>query len=72
MESKILIRERDAAHLLDMSVAALRKWRREGRGPRYFKVGKLVRYRAGDIESFIAKHECKPSLESNTDTRPVR
>lgn len=57
MDTKILIREREAAHLLDMSVAALRKWRREGRGPRYFKVGKLVRYRVSDLEAFVSKHE---------------
>lgn len=45
--------ERSVSALLDVSVAALRKWRRTGGGPPYLRIGKLVRYRLSDLQGFI-------------------
>ena len=43
-----------AAKYLGVSEASLRLWRSEGKGPRYFRAGeKLVRYRRGDLDSWI-------------------
>jgi excisionase family DNA binding protein len=42
------------AALLNVSVAALRRWRLERRGPRFIKVGSLVRYRQSDVEMWLA------------------
>src|SRR5438552_12319196 len=36
--------EKDVATLLRCSVACLRRMRREGRGPRWTRIGRLVRY----------------------------
>ncbi len=36
--------EREAAKLLGCSVALLRRMRREGRGPKFTRIGRLVRY----------------------------
>ena len=36
--------EGDLAKLLRCSVACLRRMRREGRGPRWARIGRLVRY----------------------------
>ena len=43
-----------AAKYLGISEAALRLWRSEGKGPRYFKAGeKLIRYRRCDLDLWI-------------------
>ena len=52
MQDKIL-NERETADFLNCSVAALRRWRQEGRGPSYYRVGKLIRYGSGDIEAYL-------------------
>jgi excisionase family DNA binding protein len=45
---------REAARYLGISDAALRLWRSEDKGPRYFKAGeKLVRYRRTDLDAWI-------------------
>lgn len=36
--------EKEVAEVLQCSVACLRRMRREGRGPKWTKVGRLVRY----------------------------
>jgi Helix-turn-helix domain len=43
--SEPLITEGEAASLLRVSLTSLRRWRREGRGPVYRKLGRSVRYR---------------------------
>lgn len=43
----------EAAALLGLSVHTLNKWRWDGRGPRYLKLGKSVRYRREDVEQFL-------------------
>jgi hypothetical protein len=44
-EADRCLSERSVAALLEVSVAALRKWRRTGGGPPYLRIGKLIRYR---------------------------
>jgi len=48
-----LLDERAAAQRLACSVALLRKWRLYGGGPRYHRLGRLVRYSEADLETFI-------------------
>jgi predicted DNA-binding transcriptional regulator AlpA len=46
----------DSAELgrrLSKSTAALANWRYLGLGPRFVKVGKAVRYRVSDVESWL-------------------
>ena len=51
-----------AAKYIGISEAALRLWRSEGRGPRYFKAGeKLVRYRRADLDSWIEARLSAPA-----------
>ncbi len=43
-----------AAKYVGISEAALRLWRAEGKGPRFFRAGqKLIRYRRIDIDQWI-------------------
>ena len=49
-----LVTEDEAATLLRVSLTSVRRWRREGRGPVYRKIGRSVRYRREDLADFIA------------------
>ena len=48
-----LLTEQKAAETLNCTVAALRRWRRERRGPRFVKLGRLIRYNLADIEAYV-------------------
>jgi hypothetical protein len=48
-----LLNEYEAAAMLSCSVAALRRWRLLGRGPRYVKIERLVRYRPEDLRAYV-------------------
>jgi hypothetical protein len=44
-----LFNQRQAAHLLRLSVRTLERHRVAGTGPRFVRLGRLVRYRAVDL-----------------------
>jgi predicted DNA-binding transcriptional regulator AlpA len=48
-----LLTEWDVSERLQVSVASLRRWRLENRGPRFIKVGSLVRYPPADLERWL-------------------
>lgn len=52
-----LVGERRAAGLLCLSVRTLQKWRLQGAGPRFLKLGHAVRYDVADLEAFIAENK---------------
>jgi predicted DNA-binding transcriptional regulator AlpA len=56
MNALEILNERQVQEVFGFSVPYLRRARRERRGPRFLKVGKLVRYRRADIESFLTAH----------------
>jgi hypothetical protein len=45
--------EKDLAAQLKITVHALRRWRMENRGPRFHKIGSLVRYRSTDVSDWL-------------------
>ena len=49
-----LLTEQDVASQLHVSLASVRRWRLERRGPQFIKVGALVRYRPDDLETWLA------------------
>ena len=49
-----LLNERDAAKILAVSVAALRRWRRERRGPQFVRCERCVRYALDELSRFVA------------------
>jgi predicted site-specific integrase-resolvase len=61
--------EEDVSKRLNVSVASLRRWRVEGRGPLFIKVGSLVRYRPEDLEFWLA---ALPTGGSGNGTRNRR
>ncbi len=48
-----LMPEDEVSKALNVSVAALRRWRLGQRGPVFIKVGSLVRYRPDDLEVWL-------------------
>jgi len=61
IEQESTFTPRKAAQYLGISEAALRLWRAEGKGPRYFRAGeKLVRYRKADLDSWIEARLSEP------------
>ena len=58
---------KQAGRYLGISEAALRLWRSEGKGPRYFRAGeKLVRYRRADLDSWV---EARLSVPATLEAR---
>lgn len=55
-----LLTDDEAATLLSLSVATLKKWRRIRRGPRYYRLGSAIRYRREDLEAFISGSAANP------------
>lgn len=45
--------EKEVARQINVSLASLRRWRLQQRGPRFVKVGALVRYRSEDLEQWM-------------------
>ena len=46
--------EQEVSERLNVSVATLRRWRLEKRGPMFVKVGSLVRYRPEDLDTWVS------------------
>ena len=49
----LLLSEREAADLLNLSVRTLQAWRLNGRGPSFTRLGSAVRYSSDDLDGFI-------------------
>lgn len=50
-----MLKEVELAQHWNLSVRTLQKWRQTGEGPRWRKIGGLVRYSWDDIEEFEEK-----------------
>jgi len=48
-----MLNEKQVAIIIGLTVHSLRAWRLNGRGPRYCKIGRAVRYRIEDVQRFI-------------------
>jgi excisionase family DNA binding protein len=64
-----LMTEEEVSKALNVSVASLRRWRLERRGPAFIKVGSLVRYKPEDLELWLA---AQPTGGSAPTTRNRR
>ena len=53
--------ERKAAEFLGCSRALLRRMRREKRGPKWTRIGRLVRYSAEWLAEYIEAHAEEPT-----------
>jgi hypothetical protein len=51
-----LLNEAAAAKNLCVSLSTMRRWRREGTGPAFFRLDATIRYTPEALEQFIAQH----------------
>ena len=51
--SNDLLNETEVAKKLRVSLACLRRWRLEKRGPTFIKIGQLVRYQPEELDVWI-------------------
>lgn len=52
-----LIEERELAETLQVSLGTLRNWRVEGRGPRFHRIGQLIRYAPSDVKDWLVSRQ---------------
>jgi excisionase family DNA binding protein len=59
--------ERQVAEQLGLSVATLRAWRHRGKGPRFLRLGRSVRYLASDVDEFVRVSAVDTQSDSSSD-----
>ncbi len=52
-----LIREKDVSRRYGFGLPWLRRARRELRGPKFVRLGKMIFYRRADVEAYVTAHE---------------
>ena len=50
--------------LYDINRRTWRQWRLRGQGPRFVKVGRLVRYDLRDVNDWMAQHASQPGRKA--------
>jgi len=53
LESLLCVPEGEVARSLTISTALLRKWRRLGKGPRWIRVGRCIRYPVANLQNIV-------------------
>ncbi len=48
-----LITEKEVQSLLRLGESTVQQWRLKGRGPRFVKLGRTVRYRLSDVQEYV-------------------
>jgi excisionase family DNA binding protein len=66
-DSARALTEREVAELLGLSVATLRAWRHRGKGPRFLRLGRSVRYLPSDVDDFVRASAVDTRSESSSD-----
>ena len=59
--------EREVADMLGLSVATLRAWRHRGKGPRFLRLGRSVRYLPSDVAGFVRASAVDTTSISSSD-----
>lgn len=60
LNQEALLDDAQAAKFLNIATGTLPVWRTKGKGPKYLKISKCVRYRVADLEEYIQKNTVTP------------
>lgn len=52
-----LLEEKELAERLQVSLGTLRMWRTEGKGPRFHRIGQMIRYSPSDVKDWLASRQ---------------
>jgi len=64
-----LLSQKHAARILSLSVRTLERHRLTGTGPRYARLGRLIRYRQNDLMEWVDQN-LRNSTSENVAARP--
>ena len=67
-----LLNQKQAARILDLSVRTLERYRLAGTGPRFARLGRLVRYRQTDLGEWVNSNLRESTSEDSAVTNRVR
>lgn len=48
-----LLTQKEVKEITGLADSTLEQWRLKGKGPRFIKLGRLVRYRLSDLQNYI-------------------
>ena len=52
-----LLEEKELAETLQVSLGTLRTWRTEGKGPRFHRIGQMIRYAPSDVKNWLVSRQ---------------
>ena len=67
-----MVGEKQAADILRVSVAALRRWRRERRGPEFARLERCVRYDVRSLEKFVTENSSRKKEAADLESAAQR
>jgi len=54
---EILLEEKHLAETLQVSIGTLRTWRTDGKGPRFHRIGQMIRYAPSDVKEWLLSRQ---------------
>lgn len=69
--SQTLMTEGQAAQILDVVPKTMQAWRCRGGGPRFYKIGRLCRYKQSDLEEFLEGRHCDNTAQYGRKAKRV-
>ena len=69
---KRLISERTVEQIFGLSRRRLQKWRSQGGGPAFHRIGRNCLYHPTDIENFIRASRVEPKKSSESSTKELK
>jgi hypothetical protein len=67
-----LLTPSNLAEQIKCSLATLKRWRRRGEGPPWFRLGVGIRYAAADVEAWVLASRSQLSVVSGREPRGLR
>ena len=52
-----LLEEKELADRLQVSLGTLRSWRTDGTGPRFHRIGQMIRYAPSDVKDWLVSRQ---------------
>src|ERR1035437_3528648 len=52
-----LLEEKELAETLQVSIGTLRTWRTDGKGPRFHRIGQMIRYAPSDVKEWLLSRQ---------------
>ena len=59
-----LLTEKQIAEFLNLSVKTIQAWRVTGRGPRFHRLGRSIRYDSQEVRAWIAQNGVRSTADS--------